>query len=601
MKNLNLKLKHIYLPFLLIAICCIAGYSFLNWLFVIKTEWIDLNETWATFGIPFALPWIPLLIWLWPRINMLIYSSRSGDPHGLRIAMAGFAIAIPTLISQQYLNTATGKLSKLNNVEEIDIQPLSKYYTFRNFYVDKQHASVYRTAEVTGKNSEYLDYEIILACPVYSKPIANDEIVDADNYYTIDGKKILTLVNGRFVKVPELYRVNSEDIRGSERVDSATAHSVFGSLGADGVMLMNTAKSLEQLGFSSKQIKNINPKAWLAVQYKLSISNRLSRSEKDEEWKSFWDRSYKDFAVMNLSNYEYLDRLRNTDLRKNAEKAIRMARVSPASKAPIIFDAKHTPFEQRNGNSFAWIFGSFGIGAVGWFLLLIPGSITPNAVNRFKTKAGTKEQWRLWAEPFLPRTGYFVTPILININVLVFILMVIAGLGFMSFGAEDLLAWGANYRPYTEDGQGWRLLTSIFLHGGAIHLVMNMVSLMFIGIMLEPVIGYKKYIIAYLVTGIVASITSMYWHTVVGVGASGAIFGLYGVFGALITTPVINKKDKRGLGITIAIFVGYNLIYGLTGGIDNAAHIGGLASGIIIGYIYYLLMKPDVPEKMKFI
>jgi rhomboid protease GluP len=103
-------------------------------------------------------------------------------------------------------------------------------------------------------------------------------------------------------------------------------------------------------------------------------------------------------------------------------------------------------------------------------------------------------------------------------------------------------------------------------------------------------LGKTKYIAAYLCTGIIAGIVSLWWHKdgVNGAGASGAIFGLYGVFLALLFTNLIPKQVRSALLQSIGIFVAFNIFYGMRSGIDNAAHIGGLLSGMLIGFIFYL-------------
>jgi rhomboid protease GluP len=122
-----------------------------------------------------------------------------------------------------------------------------------------------------------------------------------------------------------------------------------------------------------------------------------------------------------------------------------------------------------------------------------------------------------------------------------------------------------------------------------------MIALFFIGLLLEPYLGRIRFAIAYFLTGIAASMTSLWWHDfVISAGASGAIFGMYGVFLAMLTTNLIEKSARKGLLVSIAIFVGYNLAYGMHGHIDNAAHIGGLICGFMIGYGYYpSLKRPD--------
>lgn len=212
----------------------------------------------------------------------------------------------------------------------------------------------------------------------------------------------------------------------------------------------------------------------------------------------------------------------------------------------------------------------------------------------------TTEQITGFFSIFRPTKRFFVTPLLLDINILLFILMAISGVNIMLPDNESLLKWGANFRPLTLEGEWWRLLTNCFLHIGIFHLVMNMYALLYIGMLLEPLLGRTRFISAYLLTGITASIASLWWHDlIISAGASGAIFGMYGVFLAMLTTNLIEKTTRKALLTSIAIFVGYNLIYGLKGGIDNAAHIGGLIVGIIIGYAFIPSLKKPEDVKLK--
>jgi rhomboid protease GluP len=196
---------------------------------------------------------------------------------------------------------------------------------------------------------------------------------------------------------------------------------------------------------------------------------------------------------------------------------------------------------------------------------------------------------------FIPTEGYFVTPVIVNINIFIFILMVIGGANVMLPDNESLLQWGANFRPATLNGQWWRLLTSCFVHIGILHLAMNLYALVYIGLMLEPRLGKTRFLSAYLLSGIGGSVASLFWHDLtISAGASGAIFGMYGVFLAMLTTNLIEKAARQAMLTSVVIFVGYNLVSGLQGGIDNAAHIGGLVIGMVTGYSFYLsLIKPE--------
>jgi rhomboid protease GluP len=198
---------------------------------------------------------------------------------------------------------------------------------------------------------------------------------------------------------------------------------------------------------------------------------------------------------------------------------------------------------------------------------------------------------------FKPTEGYYITPILIILNLMIFATMVISGVHALFPQGQDLVNWGANYLPATLNGQPWRLLTSTFLHIGVLHLVFNMYALLFIGVLLEPILGKTRFLAAYLISGIVSSIVSLQWNQVlISAGASGAIFGMYGVFLALLISNFLHKSVRKAFLTSILVFMGYNLISGFKpdSQIDNAAHIGGLICGFVIGFAFLLGLKnPD--------
>ena len=188
----------------------------------------------------------------------------------------------------------------------------------------------------------------------------------------------------------------------------------------------------------------------------------------------------------------------------------------------------------------------------------------------------------------VPRKGRYATTVLLDLNLFVFALMVLGGHGLLAFRADDLLAWGANYRPHMEGAGSLRLVTSLFVHGGLLHLLMNMYGLLVIGTLLEPVLGGSRFVAAYVLAGVAGSVASVAFHeATVSVGASGAIFGLFGVLLVLML-----RHDPRVLGLkkvyfnNIALFVGLNLAIGfIVPGIDNAAHLGGFFMGAFLGLL----------------
>jgi rhomboid protease GluP len=186
------------------------------------------------------------------------------------------------------------------------------------------------------------------------------------------------------------------------------------------------------------------------------------------------------------------------------------------------------------------------------------------------------------------RGTQYVTYSIIGVNVLIYLLMVINGNGFMEFTVESLIKWGGQIRYLTVGGEWYRLITSTFIHAGLVHVAFNMYALFYIGMYLEPLLGRWRYLTVYLACGILASLASVWWRiSDVGIGASGAIFGLYGVFLALLTTNFVEQSVRKPMLRSIGFFVVFNLAYGSFGNIDNVAHIGGLVSGVLFGYLYY--------------
>lgn len=182
-----------------------------------------------------------------------------------------------------------------------------------------------------------------------------------------------------------------------------------------------------------------------------------------------------------------------------------------------------------------------------------------------------------------------ITYSIIFICVLVFILMYVLGNG--STDNYTLLLFGANLDALTKNGDYYRLLTSMFLHIGIMHLLCNMYSLYIIGKEVENVFGKWKYLVIYILSGIAGSILSLAFnHNTICAGASGAIFGLLGalLYFGYYYRPYLGATLTRTIIPVIAI----NLIIGfLDSGIDNSAHIGGLVGGLLVA------MAVGVPDK----
>jgi len=181
-----------------------------------------------------------------------------------------------------------------------------------------------------------------------------------------------------------------------------------------------------------------------------------------------------------------------------------------------------------------------------------------------------------------------VTQAIFGINVAVFAAMCLAGVSMLDNpSGQDLVHWGANYGPYTLSGQWWRLLTCVFVHGGLLHIAINMWCLWNLGRLAESVYGHWTFAVVYLICGLGASLGSVIWNPVIlSVGASGAIFG---IAGALIASFYLGefslpRAAMSGILRSVVVFVGINLFLGgVIAGTDNAAHVGGVLMGLLLG------------------
>jgi rhomboid protease GluP len=172
------------------------------------------------------------------------------------------------------------------------------------------------------------------------------------------------------------------------------------------------------------------------------------------------------------------------------------------------------------------------------------------------------------------------TYIFLGANIAIFLLMALAG---GSTNESTLMAFGVKSNPEIARGEWWRFITPIFIHIGMLHLFFNSYALWIVGPQVEKLYGAARFVILYVLTGVAGVYASYFYHPQsVSAGASGAIFGLFGVllvFGVRYRNS-IPPFFKRAVGTGVLPVIVINLIIGFTiPAIDNSAHIGGLLAG----------------------
>ena len=203
-------------------------------------------------------------------------------------------------------------------------------------------------------------------------------------------------------------------------------------------------------------------------------------------------------------------------------------------------------------------------------------------------------------------TSIGLTQIIFGINIAVFLGMVLAsGSPLQGFSGMKLVQWGANAGAYTLSGEWWRLLTCVFVHGGLLHIAFNMWCLWDLGALSESLYGRWTFGAIYLLCGVGASLASITWNAhSLSVGASGAIFGLAGALIAAFKFGefTVPREALSGTMRSLIVFVGFNLIFGAASRVtDNAAHVGGLITGLILGTLIALFAPRQEHASRRFV
>ncbi len=186
-----------------------------------------------------------------------------------------------------------------------------------------------------------------------------------------------------------------------------------------------------------------------------------------------------------------------------------------------------------------------------------------------------------------------VNHFLFLINALVFTFCTLSGDLLYNYGALSLRG--------VEAGQWYRLITCMFLHGDMMHLVGNMMILVFLGDIVERQLGHVKYFLLYFLAGLCGGAASLFMQSLQpeissSIGASGAIFGMVG---GLLWLLIRNRGYLETMSVPKVLFlICYTIYRGLVStNIDNAAHIGGLVAGFVLCIFLYHKKRAKAEER----
>lgn len=330
---------------------------------------------------------------------------------------------------------------------------------------------------------------------------------------------------------------------------------------------------------------------WLGIHQSESIKSNLSQNTKERYYNDFINDSWQELQRYDFTEIKYFEKIGKSEKRDFYQKAIEDSLGGKVDKPFVLLQPSLKTFTQDEDYYLIPIIALLLIGSILFTLLLLIPRLCHESYRKYKAGTFKKESsLSFFKDMLIPNREHLVTPILINANLIVFAVLWFSGVDAITPSSQELLDWGANRREDTLNGEWWRLVTSMFLHAGIGHLMLNMYGLIIASLFIEPILGRLNMLFLYFASGVCGSMASVFWYdNTVSVGASGAIFGLLGAVLALLPTRTFPKEMRPPLFTMFGSYVLISLLMGLAGGIDNAAHIGGLVSGATLSFLIYLI------------
>ena len=475
--SIKLKLKQVFLPYLGLSILTILLFGALRWLLDIYLDVLPLKEGYWNFGIPVLLSMVVVTIWMWPRYEILTLTSDKRSSSSCFFFTMVLALAIPLLISQNYLSKAAYEIIEVDSLNDIRHYPKQKYFKVGNV-----------------------------------EPVKSESVSYIETHVVVSGRQFeSTLHIDYYIATP----------------------------------------------FTAAE--NI----WLGSSYHTKYDNRADQSIKDSQYSAFISDSRYKYAAADLSNINYFRKLKSSN-----DRSAYLYTISKANKQsnlqPLVLVPESEIFVDSLDRDFVWGFGSFFIGMVLCLLLVLAADIdnqekkgtrkhrTIKKQKPVKKRAPVSDVSKSLVALFKSNKKRPATLVLILTCIGTFILTVFMGMDIIAPLSRQVNSVGGLTMDALQAGQYWRVVTSLFVHAGIIHLAMSLGMLFSAGYILEKVLGPARFMIAFFICGIVSNILGILYYDMDMAGVWGATFGLFGMAIPLVAFKIFNKKYRELFGGTIA-------------------------------------------------
>lgn len=329
MNELSFKVRRLFLPGLGIILSYVIIYSFLHWYSQIFMRTLDWNEDVFLVFLPFLLCWIPILVWVRPRLKLLnLRSHRRDGPFNYLLALS-FIMAVPTIIAQQILIDATGGLTKLNVVSLITVSNATRHYTIKQYYPARKLTQFRFSSGTSGKYAGTLHYYLHFAIPLYD---------NQRNTYPYDTSAV------------KITPVNAAELEEAIPGDALITRK---------------------------------PAAWLCDFYETSFSNKTSEQEKDLRWKMFQQNAVDNFKKRRFDAVTYFKAI---GINKRRDAFVATISENNANWAGLpLLEPNYTHYSDRFGNKIEWLTVSLVVGIGIWLAMIHFAKLKPRAFEREAT------------------------------------------------------------------------------------------------------------------------------------------------------------------------------------------------------------------------
>lgn len=502
--QLALRLRRVFLPWLISAAGLWGAYSFLHWLVLVWFEPSVLPGDLILFIVPLTLSVTAVVLWVRHGVQLLKWPGN--DASFLGSVIAALLLWVPAIVAQQHLENTIGTLTHLERVGELADKPKTRFYSIGTFAVDKAYANRELRTWTSGRDSR--DWNVAV-------------------YYV------------------------------AQLLDPSAPPGLPPS------------------------------RVFIGVRYHRRYRNDATDDERRVRVEQLLEEADREFARDRFERIGYFERARAQGDRRAYDLAVSVYQHDSLSENAVVLVPRFGSFATRSHRSYYLMWLLFTGAVAIWLLIALTLRLDHARIREARRRKDSPNSDLGNALAFLvPRAGYAVTPLLLHLNLLVWAAMSYRGLGLESASATDLLGWGGLHADAIERGEGWRLLTALFVHANLAHIAYNLIVLGLVGWLVERAFGSWWFGSVYFATGIAAGLASLSWNPgIVLVGASGSIFGAIGFGLALLLLKRRRFREVRSVLMQAAIaYLGINLVMGLVlPNIALVAHIAGLAGGMILG------------------